>query len=219
MTLLRKTRKKMTEDDYLKFAIEELIKKYKCHTIVLYGSRARGDATPKSDYDIMGVKKSGKKLRVAEKMNGSYLDIFIFPEKELEVVDDNFLYMKGAKIIYQKDNFGTQFLKKLNQALKKKFIPLPNNEIKARRVWLHKMLERSLLDDIEGLYRRSWLQEALLMDYFNIRKKRYWGSKESFQWLKKNDLKTYRLFEKSLKTPTDYKTLKRLVEQVSELKI
>lgn len=81
------------------------------------------------------------------------------------------------------------------------------------------MLERTKLGDIEGLYRRSWLQEALLADYFNIRKLRYWGSKESFKWLLQNDKKTYQLLDKSLKNPADFKALKKLVEQVSELKL
>lgn len=193
--------------------------KHKCHTVILYGSRARGDATSASDYDLMGVRKAGKKLRIAKMFNDSYLDVFIFTEKDLKVVDENFIYMKGAKVIFQKNQFGTLFIKKLNSALKKKYKPLPNDEIEARRVWLHKMLERTKLGDIEGLYRRSWLQEALLADYFNIRKLRYWGSKESFKWLMQNDKKTYQLFNKSLERPTDFKALKKLVEQVSELKL
>lgn len=208
----------MNEDEYLKKAVDELVKKYKCHTIILYGSRARGDATQKSDYDIMGVCKTGKKLRIAKLFNGSYLDVFIFPEKDLKIVDENFLYMKEAKVIYEEGSFGKQFVKKIKLALKKKYIPLPADEIEARRVWLHKMLERTFAGDIEGLYRRSWLQEALLQDYFNIRKLRYWGSKESFVWLKENDKKTYLLFKKSLENPTNFKFLKKLVEKVSERK-
>lgn len=209
----------MTNTDHLQQIIEILIKKYKCHTVVLYGSRARGDFTSESDYDLMGVRKTGTKIRVAEKFNESYLDVFIFPEKDLETIDENFLHMKEAKIVYDKNGFGKIFLKKLHTALKKKYIPLPKDEIEARRVWLHKMLKRSMKKDIEGLYRRSWLQEALLADYFNIRKLRFWGSKESFKWLEINDKKAYRLFKKSLENPNDFKILKNLVEQVSELKL
>ncbi|MBY0415796.1 MAG: nucleotidyltransferase domain-containing protein, partial [Bdellovibrionales bacterium] len=200
-------------------AIELLMIKYKCHTVILYGSRARGDANFASDYDIMGVRKTGKKMRIAKMFNDAYLDSFIFPEKDLKVIDENFLYMKGAKVLHQKDQFGTLFIKKLNSALKKKYRPLPSDEIEARRFWLHKMLERIKLGDLEGLYRRSWLQEALLADYFNIRKLRYWGSKESFKWLMVNDKKTYLLFKKTLENPSDFKNLKKLVEQVSEIKL
>ncbi|MDD4976787.1 MAG: nucleotidyltransferase domain-containing protein [Bacteriovorax sp.] len=206
------------EKDFLEEAVELLVKKYKCEAVILYGSRARGDATSKSDYDLMGIRKSGKKFRLAEKWNGSYLDVFIFPEKEILKVNENFLYMRGAKIIFEKGNVGSLFIKKLSKALKKKYIPLPDDEITASRVWLHKMFERVELGDIEGNYRRSWLHEALLADYFNIRKKRYWGSKESFVWLKENDKKIYNLFQKTLANSTDLKLLKKLVVHVSELK-
>jgi len=71
-------------DPFLVELVQELIDKNKCHTVILYGSRARGDATPQSDYDLMGVRKSGKKYRVAEKRNGIYLDIFVYPEMDLK---------------------------------------------------------------------------------------------------------------------------------------
>jgi len=126
--------------------------------------------------------------------------------------------MNEAKIIYERENFGTQLLRKLKAASKKKFKPLPADEIEVRKVWLHKMFDRTKVGDIEGNYRRSWLHEALLYEYFGIRKKRYWGSKQSFIWLKKNDATTYRLFEKALANPMNDSMLKKLVERVSGLK-
>jgi len=206
-------------DPFLVELVQELIDKHKCHTVILYGSRARGDATPQSDYDLMGVRKSGKKYRVAEKRNGIYLDIFVYPEMDLKKIGDDHLYMNGAKVLYQKEKFGTNFLQRLKSAIQKKYKPLPSYEINARQVWLHKMYDRIAQGDIEGNYRRSWLHEALLCDYFTIRKKRYWGSKKSFEWLLKNDPKLYRLFEKVLKNPLDLDLLKKLVEKVSLLKI
>lgn len=199
--------------------VQELIKKHKCHTVILYGSHARGDATPQSDYDLMGVKKSGKKYRVAEKRDGIYLDIFVYPEKDLKKVGENYLYMNGAKVLYERGTFGTRFIKKLKTAINRKYQPLPLDEIKVRQVWLHKMFDRISQGDIEGNYRRSWLHDALLYEYFNIRKKRYWGSKKSFAWLIKNDPTTYRLFDRVLKNPLNLDLLKKLVERVSLLKM
>ncbi len=206
-------------DPFLTELTQELIKKHKCHTVILYGSRARGDATAKSDYDLMGVRKSGKKYRVAEKRDGIYLDIFVYPEKDLKKIGEEHLCMDGAKILYEQGKFGTDFLKKLKAATKKKHMSLPDDEIKVRQVWLHKMFERITQDDIEGHYRRSWLHEALLYEYFNIRKMRYWGSKKSFEWLIKNDPVTYRLFDRVLRNPLNLKLLKKLVVRVSLLKI
>lgn len=207
------------DDSLLLKLIEELIEKHRCHTVILYGSRARGDATSSSDYDLLGIKKTGEKYRLAEKRKGVYLDIFISPEKEFRKVGEEHLYMKGAKLLYQRGEFGVNFLKKLKKATQKKYQPLSANERKLRQVWLHKMYDRIRQGDIEGNYRRSWLHEALLSEYFNIRKKRYWGSKESFHWLMQNDLATYKLFDRVLKNPFDMKLLKKLVERVSLLKM
>jgi len=214
-----KTKKFLSDDSLLQETVSELLQRYKCHTVLLYGSRARGDATDKSDYDLMAVRKSGKQIRLAEKRNGKYLDIFIFPEKSLKKLGDEHLYMKESKVLFEQGHFGSQFIKQLKKIAKKPYQPLPDDEIQICRVWPHKMFERIIVGDIEANYRRSWLHEALLSDYFALRKKRYNGSKESFAWLKKNDLTTYKLFDKVLANPTNLKFLKKLVERVTEKRI
>lgn len=211
--------KSLLHDPFLQILVDELIRKHQCHSVILYGSRARGDATATSDYDLMGVRKTGQTYRSAEKRDGQYLDIFVYPEKELKQVGEHHLHFLGAKVLHDKNSFGANFLKKVKAASKKKHVPLPADEIQTRRVWLHKMYDRITQGDIEGNYRRSWLHEALLYDYFAIRKKRFNGSKQSFAWLKENDPTTYKLFEKVLAKPLDLKILKKLVERVSELKL
>ena len=44
---------KRVENPILEQIVNELIEKFKCHTVLLYGSHARGDATSKSDYDAV----------------------------------------------------------------------------------------------------------------------------------------------------------------------
>jgi predicted nucleotidyltransferase len=211
--------KRNLQDPFLVRLTEELIKKHKCHTVILYGSRARGDETEFSDYDLMGIRKAGKKYRVAEKKDGHYIDIFIYPEKDLKKIGEEHLYMEGAVVLFEKEKSGIKFANELKKAVKKKYKPLPTDEIQARRVWLHKMFDRANQRDIEGNYRRIWLQEALLCEYFNIRKIRYCGCKKSFTWLKKNDPKAYQLFDQALSNPSDMNLLKKLVEKVSNFKM
>jgi hypothetical protein len=68
-------------DPLLEVISEDLRAQHGCHTVILYGSRARGDATATSDYDVLGVKESGDSFRDARLWNGVYLDIFIHPSK------------------------------------------------------------------------------------------------------------------------------------------
>lgn len=207
------------DDPILEKIVNELVGKHRCHTVLLYGSRARGQETAKSDYDVMGVRKSGKKFRVARKQDGFYLDLFVFNEKDLKKVGENHLYMLPARILFQKDNYGTQFLRRLKAASKRPHKPLPPDEILVTRVWAHKMLDRISEGDIEAHYRSAWLRMALLNDYFVIRKRKYNGSKSAFAWLKKNDPKTYKLFDRVLRNQNDIRSLKQLVHRVTKMTI
>lgn len=202
------------DDPILKSIVAELVSKYKCHTVILYGSRARGDVTPFSDYDVVGIRRKGKNLRVARKKKGFYLDLTILPEREFRKIGENFLYLKGAKVLFEKTKFGSRLIRKLDVAFLRPFIPLARDEIVVRRMWAYKMLERIKCGDVEALYRRSWLQMALLEDYFAFRGMRYCGSKEAFQWLRKFDKSVYRLFENSLKQPHSHVRLTNLVKVV-----
>jgi predicted nucleotidyltransferase len=52
------------------------------HTVILYGSRARGQTTPTSDYDVIGVRKDEKKTRIAKKQDSKFWDVFVYAEKD-----------------------------------------------------------------------------------------------------------------------------------------
>jgi uncharacterized protein len=205
----------VTSDKILDDVLSELIRKHRCHTVLLYGSRATGRVTPTSDYDIAGIRKTGRTQRIARRQDGYYLDIFVFAERDLKFVDSRFSYLDGAKVLFRKGQFGSRFLRRLKLALKKRPKTLPADEIGARKVWAFKMLDRAALEDVEGHYRRSWLQTALLEDFFLVRRKQYKGSKAAFSWLHTYDLKTYRLFEDVLKNPGDLKRLRLLVQRVT----
>jgi hypothetical protein len=60
-----------------------------------------------------------------------------------------------------------------------------------------------------------WLLHDLLECYFKLRDHWYLGPKESFQWLKANDINTFFAFEKALKPGTSLQSISDLVKQVS----
>jgi len=188
--------------------------KYKCHSAILYGSRARGAATATSDYDVIGICKSGVKTRLAKKQRGFFWDLFVYPEKDLRSLGDQQLVWRDAKVLFQRKGYGDRLVRRLKRLLKKPFKPAPAYEIAVTKAWADKQLARIAAGGVHGLYRRSELQTAAMADYFQIRRLRYWGPKEGLQWLAKNDRTTFTLFERVYRKPTDEGALQALISRV-----
>jgi predicted nucleotidyltransferase len=190
-----------------------LVEEHDCHTVILYGSYARGDAGPNSDYDLAGIRASGDAIRDARFWNGAYLDLFIYPESKTAAPDEAMIHMREGRVLIEKDSIGTNFLKRLQEILRSGPKPLPRDEIQARKLWARKMLERAKDKDIEAKYRKIWLLTALVEDYFRIRGLWYLGAKESFKWLRGNDPETYSCFEVALGNTDDLNAIQRAVER------
>jgi predicted nucleotidyltransferase len=207
------------EDPVLKSIVSHLTHKYGCHTVILYGSRARGLATSTSDYDVVGICKSGAKTRITKKQNGFYWDVFVYPEKDLRKLGSDQLAWKGAKLLFRKGSYGNKLISRIKELVKKPYEPIPKYEIDALKVWAQKELDRCKKTDTHGLYRRAEFQSVLLKDYFLIRKKKFWGPKEAIQWLKKKDTITYKLLTRSLKSPTNLTFLKLAATHIYKIKL
>src|SRR5215471_14535572 len=102
-------------DRILESIVRELKNKYRCHTIVLYGSRAHGHATPTSDYDVFGVRRSGKETRIAKRQKGYYWDVFVYSEKDLRRLNDQHLIWKGARVVHEDGHYGRQLLSRIRK--------------------------------------------------------------------------------------------------------
>jgi predicted nucleotidyltransferase len=202
------------KDQILDIAVDELVKKHGCHTVILYGSRGRGDWTEESDYDLIGFRDDGEKFRDARLIEGKYLDAFVYPVKDIAGQEKEFLRIRQGKILLERDSFARELLAKLDQVFAEGPKPLPEDEIQTIRVWIGKMLARIGKGDIEGNYRRAWLQYDLIESYFALRKRWYLGPKESFRWLSVHDSDAYSLFERALKPEAKWDDLKRLAEKV-----
>jgi hypothetical protein len=168
--------------------------------VILYGSRARGDWTEDSDYDLLAIRSSGPKRRWTGKYLGAELDAFILSEAEYKKDRAREEKVAGGKVLLQKNRLGDQILRYSNALSKRKPPKLPRDEMELRRNWSQKMLTRSARNDFEGAFRAVWLKFSLLEDYFEVRRLKYQGPKKAGNWLKENDPTTLRLFEKALKS-------------------
>src|SRR5690242_9277692 len=201
-------------DQVLESIIRTLMNRYRCHTIFLYGSRARGLATPTSDYDVFGVRRSGQKTRIAKKQNGSYWDVFVYSEKDLRKLSDQHLSWKDARILQGDGQYGRRLLSRIRKLVRKPHKPQPQYQIDILKVWAQKELDRCRVNDIQGLYRRAEFHAALIDHYFVLRKQRFWGPKAAFAWLEENDPKTFQLLKMSFQKPTNLALLRSAASRV-----
>lgn len=207
----------MMQDDILDALCERLVAEHHCHTIILYGSRARGDAEAGSDYDVIGFHDgAGPVRRETGRWRDALLDVFIYPAERLQTADDTMLHVRGGCVLRQRATLGTQFLESLERVHASAPPALAADEIEARKNWALKMLDRAARRNIEGDYRRVWLLTALLENYFVFRRRRYSGPKEAFEALAISDPEAHALFGRALEPGAAHTTLVALVDCVNE---
>jgi hypothetical protein len=204
----------MNHDPLIDQIVDELRTKYGCHTVILYGSRAHGDQRPNSDYDLLGIRAGGGRLRDARRWNGAYLDLLIYPEHLVARPDETMLQWLGGVVLHQKDHLGDTLLARLDVIFRAGPAPLPEDERETRRVWVGKMLDRAREGGIEANYHRVWLLTSLLEDYFQLRDQWYLGPKKSFLWLKEHDLATYTAFDLALQPTATFEQIAMLIARV-----
>jgi hypothetical protein len=203
----------MPKLNLLRSIMGDVKKKHRCHTLILYGSWARGDATAASDYDLLAIQDhSDKVVRDARQWKGIYLDIFVYPEKSLRPAD--LLTVRGGKVLFQKNRIGATLLASIDKVFARGPKPLSSDELWARKVWARKMVDRARSCDPEGNFRRVWLLTALLEDYFLFQHRWYEGPKAAFKWLRENQPEVGAQFERALEPGADLSAISDLVETV-----
>jgi predicted nucleotidyltransferase len=200
--------------DLLVEIVEILVQRHGCHTVILYGSRSRGEENSASDYDLMGVKDSGAIVRDARLWKNVYLDLFVFPEEKILNPDASLLYMSGGKVLLEKGSLGTDFLKKLKEIEEKGPKELAPDEIAALEVWAEKSLQRIETGGREGLFRKFEFIPAVLEHYFTTRGMWYRGPKASFHWLKENNPELLEAFDSAMIEGAPLSALKLLVKKL-----
>jgi Nucleotidyltransferase domain len=187
-----------------------------CHTIILYGSRARGDAGPDSDYDLIGFRdRAGLPARETGVRDGILLDVFIYPTGRLAEPSADLLHVRGGLPLRDPDGRGAAFLARLDEVFAAGPDPLPADEIAARRNWAWKMLDRARRGDVEGHFRRAWLLTTQLENFFLLRNEWYLGSKEALSVLQVEHPAVYAVLERALAPAASLAEIQALVLAVN----
>ena len=194
-----------------------LLKKYDCHTIILYGSYSRGDYTEESDVDLICFSDSvTEDTNDVEFIEGKQLDAWIYPTEKMKQAEP-FLRVHKGEIWINKKGLAEEFLATIQRTFEKGTKPISQDEKNFLKSWLKKMHVRSAKNDLEGNYRFHWMLKDSLEIYFELKSEWFLGPKVSFQWLKENDPKAFDLFSKALSTNADDKSSKELLDYLCKL--
>ena len=201
----------MPEDPELAAICRELQSLHQAHTILLYGSRADGSFGEDSDYDVAAFAPVASPLRIARRVGRAYWDVWIYPQAALGEVTQEDLRFRGSRILLQQGHGAQDFLDRVDALYCKGPAPLSANELEARSVWAHKMLARIARGDPEGNYRRVWLLQALIEDYFHRRTIWFEGPKKALRWLREFDHPAYAAYCQALEPAADLRAIADLV--------
>lgn len=196
---------------------EELVGLHRCHTVILYGSRARGDAHAESDWDVAGIRESGTLFRIARPWQGTFLDAFVYAEAELATPSEELLKLRGGALLHDEKKFGQAFLTKLEAFYDAGPLPRAMWEWEMQRVWFLKTLARIRRQDVEARLRQGWLIMDALEYVFRFQGRFYPGPKQALAWLGTHDVAMLRRFEAALAPSADVSNIEELVDAVVQL--
>jgi hypothetical protein len=184
------------------------------HTVIVYGSHARGDASPESDLDVASFADVAETTRDARLWQGIYLDGFIYPTATLHSSDPELMKLLGGRVLLDDRGLAGALLERMASLDREGPPPLPESEQRMRRVWARKMLARIRRPDIEAHYRHHWLLYQLLEDHYALRGEWYRGPKVAFADLQHRAPETFAAFSRALAPDAPLTALDALVELV-----
>jgi len=194
-----------------------LLKKYDCHTIILYGSYSRGDHTEESDVDLICFSDSVvEDTNEVEFIDEKQLDAWIYPTDKMKQ-SEPFLRVHKGEIWINKKGLAEEFLASIHNTFEQGPKQLTDDEKDFLKSWLKKMQVRSAKNDLEGNYRFHWMLKDSLEIYFELKGEWFLGPKVSFQRLKENDSKAFDLFNRALSMDAKDISSKELIDYLCEL--
>jgi predicted nucleotidyltransferase len=204
----------MTNSELIDTLGRDLRVTYGCHTAILYGSRARDDWDATSDIDVIAFRDVGDPQRVASRWNGVFLDLFVHSTNDDP--DPSWIRINGGRVLFQENGFGDKVLADVEALFDAGPERVPVSELRVRKVWAEKMLERAAKGDAEGDYRRHWLLFVLLEDYFAARGSWYLGPKRSFRTLSETEKGHFTIFEAAFKPSASFNAVKKAIDVTFE---
>ncbi|MEK7531743.1 MAG: nucleotidyltransferase domain-containing protein [Patescibacteria group bacterium] len=179
--------------------VEKLKEKYHPAAILLHGSRAVGKERKHSDWDIIMIfDKKIPKEGYREEINGEDVEwkAFTIPAKEKSITEIFDVYLQFAKVLWEKDEIGSNLLKMATAEYAKGPKQYTEDEIRREKQFFsHKI--QGLIDDQDTQYlffrHLCVLRTLAIRLWFELLNKRFSQPLYlAMPLIKKEDLRFYR---------------------------
>lgn len=202
--------------DKLDKVIKKLEQKYNVHTVILYGSRAGEHYRDDSDYDLLCIRDTGERVREIFQDEGLNIDLIVECEKILDRPEDC-LYLWKSKVLFNQ----CSFFEKLNVIHKSHFDKGPTtlslNRFEQRKKNIEDTLKYLKDENVLSNYKRIDLLSKLLPLHFSIIGEWFLGDKHAFEWLQKNDIEIFNLFENALSKQASFEDIRKLAQRITHV--
>ena len=191
---------------------EEVRRRHGAHTVLLYGSRARGTATPTSDVDVVALRHTGGPARDVAPWEGFALDVHVFDEAGVpKLLDERAPSFVDARVLVEEDGAGTRLCAGVKERLAKPPPALDAGEWAALWAWGEKMQGRVRASDptVAALHRATVLVETPAV-WCQVRGRWFFGAKAMLTRWERDDpamLAAYRAAARPSAPPADLDAL------------
>ncbi|MFM9890177.1 MAG: nucleotidyltransferase domain-containing protein [Rickettsiales bacterium] len=196
------------EEDTL---IDFLEEKFGCHTIILFGSRAKGTHGPDSDWDVLAISRGGHQNWYHGKLDGvGEVSAYIYPESHVPYDPQNpsplydmyFARLRHGRVLVEENGAGQAIIARAKTMYQQGVAkPPPYLEDRFRYVaFVHGikgMLSEKKTPEEKFLLRCETLPFSITL-YFKMRKMWRMSYGDTFAYMQKADAKGYALLMRAL---------------------
>ena len=181
-----------------------LTEKYEPVGMIVYGSFADGTNGLNSDFDALLVYRGSESLHDSSFVNGTELDVFVYPESLFEGEYDvrDFLQLRDGRILADETGI-VAALKEKVCAFIDGYAGKSREENEQNLAWCEKMLQRTKRNDMEGAFRLHWLLVDSLEIYTDLKGAFYPGPKKAIRQMCDTDPDSASIYCRALKEPTE----------------